>query len=93
MQWPHWCQPSSCRRSSSSGRRELDSREGDIASWEDGLAAFERALGRLHIERNTKCVQAEAAHQDFLSQKCTSSSRYKQLIDLNQTLEECHILL
>jgi hypothetical protein len=25
--------------------RELDSREGTIAAWEDGLAAFENALG------------------------------------------------
>jgi hypothetical protein len=28
--------------------RELDSREGTIAAWEDGLAAFERALGGAH---------------------------------------------
>jgi hypothetical protein len=40
--------------------RELESREGAISTWEDGLAAFECALGRAHIERDASRVQAEA---------------------------------
>jgi hypothetical protein len=41
--------------------RELESREGAIATWEDGLVAFKRALGRVHSERDASRVQAEAA--------------------------------
>jgi hypothetical protein len=32
--------------------RELDSWEGSIAAWEDGLVAFERAHGKVHTERD-----------------------------------------
>jgi hypothetical protein len=31
---------------------ELNSREGVITTWEDGLVAFERTLGRACMERN-----------------------------------------
>jgi hypothetical protein len=41
--------------------RELESREGSIATWEDGLVAFEHALGRVHSEHDANHVQAEAA--------------------------------
>jgi hypothetical protein len=41
--------------------RQLDSREGTIITWEDGLAAFECILGRVHIERDATRVQDEAA--------------------------------
>jgi xanthosine utilization system XapX-like protein len=40
--------------------RELDSREGVIATWEDGLATSEHALGRACMERDAKHIQAEA---------------------------------
>jgi hypothetical protein len=40
--------------------RELDSREGIIAVWEDGLAASEHALGRACVERDAECAQAQA---------------------------------
>jgi hypothetical protein len=36
--------------------RELDSREGTIAVWEDGLVAFERALGKVDMERGTSRI-------------------------------------
>jgi hypothetical protein len=36
--------------------RELASREGIIISWEDGLAAFEHALGRACMECDTECA-------------------------------------
>jgi hypothetical protein len=38
------------------GRGELDSREGAIAVWEDGLAALELALGKVHVEHDSSCV-------------------------------------
>jgi hypothetical protein len=41
---------------------ELKSREGAITAWEDGLGAFERALGRVCSKRDTSCIQAKAAH-------------------------------
>jgi hypothetical protein len=41
--------------------RELESREGSIATWEDGLVAFEHALGRVRSEHDVNHVQAEAA--------------------------------
>jgi hypothetical protein len=40
--------------------RELDSREGAIVRWEDGLAAFEHALGMACMERDAECAQVEA---------------------------------
>jgi hypothetical protein len=40
--------------------RELDSREDAIATWDDGLAAFERALGKVCTERDASRVRAEA---------------------------------
>jgi hypothetical protein len=43
------------------GERELESREGAIAAWEDGLAVFEHTLGRVCTEHNASHVQAEAA--------------------------------
>jgi hypothetical protein len=47
--------------------RELDSKEGTIVMWEDGLAAFERALGRACMERNTGCAETEVVQQDYLA--------------------------
>jgi hypothetical protein len=55
--------------------RELDSREGAIATWEDGLVAFECTLGKVHMERDASCVPADAVQQDFFTQACVSSSR------------------
>jgi hypothetical protein len=40
--------------------RELDSREGGIAMWEDGLAALECTLGKVCMEHDTNHVRAEA---------------------------------
>jgi hypothetical protein len=40
--------------------RELDSREGAIIAWEDGLVASECALERVCMERNTERARAEA---------------------------------
>jgi hypothetical protein len=40
--------------------RELDSREGAIAAWEDVLVAFACALGEARMKCDTKRAQAEA---------------------------------
>jgi hypothetical protein len=73
--------------------RELDSRECDIAAWDDVLVAFERALGKVLRECDIGRVWAEAVQQDFFAQACVSGSRSKQLTYLNWTLKECQILL
>jgi hypothetical protein len=73
--------------------RELDSRECDIATWDDVLVAFERALGKVLRECDIGRVWAEAVQQDFFAQACVSGSRSKQLTYLNWTLKECQILL
>jgi hypothetical protein len=39
--------------------RKLDSREGTIVAWEDGLAASKCALGRACMERDTVRTQTE----------------------------------
>jgi hypothetical protein len=57
--------------------RELDSREGVITAWEDGLAAFERALGEVMKECCTGHIRAEAVQQDFFAQAHVSYSRSK----------------
>jgi hypothetical protein len=36
--------------------RELNSKEGDIAVWEDGLAAFKRALGKVCMKHYSSHV-------------------------------------
>jgi hypothetical protein len=36
--------------------RELDSREGAIVMWEDGLAAFEHALEKVGTERDASHI-------------------------------------
>jgi hypothetical protein len=47
--------------------RELESKEGAIAAWEDGLVAFEHAIGRMCSERDDSHVWAEAAYLDYLA--------------------------
>jgi hypothetical protein len=39
---------------------ELNNREEAIIAWEDGLAAFERALRRACMERDAECTKTEA---------------------------------
>jgi hypothetical protein len=57
------------------------------------LAVFECALGRVHTERDTHHVQAEAAQQYYFARTHAFTSRSKQLISLSQTMEEREILL
>jgi hypothetical protein len=37
-------------------QEELDSREGAITAWEDGLVASKHALGRACLEHDAECV-------------------------------------
>jgi hypothetical protein len=55
--------------------------------------AFERALEKVRSKHDTSHVQAEVVQQHFSAQSHTSSSRSKWTTNLNQTLEECQILL
>jgi hypothetical protein len=61
--------------------------------WEDGLAAFARALAEACVECDVKHIQAMAVQQDFLAQTRASSSWSKQLHHLSQMSEERQILL
>jgi hypothetical protein len=73
--------------------RELDSREGAIVMWEQGLAAFARVLGLVHAERDASHARADATQREIFTQARASSSRSEQLTDLGRTLEERQILL
>jgi hypothetical protein len=68
--------------------RELDSREGIVAMWEDALAGSERTLGRVCVERDAECIHAEATQQDYNAKTRASSSMSKHSINLNRMLEE-----
>jgi hypothetical protein len=58
--------------------RELDSREGTLTTWEDGLVDFEHTLERVCTECVARHVQDEAAQQDYLFRTCAFSSRSKR---------------
>jgi hypothetical protein len=58
----------------------LNSREGAIVAWEDGLVASKRA-------------QTEAIRQDYLTSPRALTSSTKHSINFNRMLEECHVLL
>jgi hypothetical protein len=73
--------------------RELDSREGVVVMWEEGLAAFAHVLGEVRVERDASRACADAFQRDFFAQVRASSSRSKQLTDLGRTLEDHQILL
>jgi hypothetical protein len=73
--------------------RELDSREGALTMWEDGLVDFERALGKLCTERKANHAQTVAIQHDFSARTRASRSRLKQLISFNWMLKECQIHL
>jgi hypothetical protein len=46
-------------------KRELDSREGAIVAWEEGLVAFPRTLREVHAKRDTSRARADAVQWDF----------------------------
>jgi hypothetical protein len=73
--------------------KELDSRKGAIAAWEDGLTAFVHALVGVCTKYDDRCVQAEVVQQDFLAQRTASSSWFKQLHHLSWMSGERQIFL
>jgi hypothetical protein len=60
---------------------------------EEGLAAFARTLGEVHVEHDACHVHANAIRWDFFVQVCVSSSRSKQHTNHGRTLEEHQILV
>jgi hypothetical protein len=65
--------------------RELDSREGAIITWEEGLVAFARTLGEVRTERDASRACADAVQWDFFTQACASCSQS----DSSLTLARC----
>jgi hypothetical protein len=47
--------------------RELDSREGAVVTWEEGLAAFVHTCGEVHVEHDASDAHADAVQQDFFT--------------------------
>jgi hypothetical protein len=50
-----------------SQKRELDSREGAIATWDEGLVAFARVLGKARTKCDTSHVHADTVQWDFFA--------------------------
>jgi hypothetical protein len=73
--------------------RELDSREGAIVVWEQGLAAFAHVLGLVRAECDASRARADAIQREFFTQARASNSWSEQLTDLGRALEERQILL
>jgi hypothetical protein len=54
--------------------RELDSEEGAIVEWEEGLVAFARALEEVCMEHDASHTRVDAIQWDFFTQPCASNS-------------------
>jgi hypothetical protein len=65
--------------------RELDSREGDIDAWEEGLAAFAHMLGEVHVERDASHASVDVVQQVFFTQAHASVPD----LDSSPTLAGC----
>jgi hypothetical protein len=72
--------------------RELDSREGAIIMWEEGLVAFACTLEEVCMESDASRAHADVVQQDFFFHAHASSFWSKWLPTLGN-LEECQILL
>jgi hypothetical protein len=46
---------------------ELDSREGAIITWEEGLAAFAHVLEEVHAEHDASHACADSVQREFFS--------------------------
>jgi hypothetical protein len=73
--------------------RGLDSREGAIVVWENGLAASECALGRAGVECDAKCDQAKAIRQDYRARIHAFMAGCWCSFNFDWILEEHRILL
>jgi hypothetical protein len=54
--------------------RELDSRDGTIIAWEEGLMAYAHALGDVSTGCDADRAGLETTQWDFFAYVCTSSS-------------------
>jgi hypothetical protein len=72
---------------------KLDNREGAIVACEGGLAAFECALGRAHVECDAECDQAEAVPQDYWARIHAFLASCRRSFNFDWNLEERRILL
>jgi hypothetical protein len=66
----------------------LDTREGAVVTWEEGLAAFACTLGEVRVERDAYRVRTSVVQRDFFPEVRASSSRSKHLTNLGWMLEE-----
>jgi hypothetical protein len=57
--------------------RELESREGAIVMWEEGLVAFTRALREVRTKCDASHAHVNAFQRDFFSQAHASGSQSK----------------
>jgi hypothetical protein len=57
--------------------RDLDSREGAIIAWEEGLVAFACVLKEVRVKLDASHTCADAVQRDFFSQARASSSQSK----------------
>jgi hypothetical protein len=69
--------------------RELDSREGAIIMWKEGLASSVHAYGEVHVECDASHAHVDAVQRDFFTQARTSISRSEKITDIGRMLEEC----
>jgi hypothetical protein len=58
-------------------KRELDSRDGTIIVWEEGLAAFVRTHREVCTKQDASRARVDAIQWDFFTQARASSSRSK----------------
>jgi hypothetical protein len=64
----------------------MDNKEGTIIAWENGLVAFEHALGRACMECDAERAQVKAVRQDYLARTHAFMSVPKLSINFNRTL-------
>jgi hypothetical protein len=57
--------------------RDLDSREGAIIAWEEGLVTFACVLMEVRVKLDASHTCADAVQRDFFSQARASSSQSK----------------
>jgi hypothetical protein len=75
MRWPSTCESSS-----------LPVRAA-LTTWGEGLAAFARALGEVHMECDDSHARADVVQRDFFPQARASNFWSKQLTDPGRALE------
>jgi hypothetical protein len=73
--------------------RELDSREGALLEQEDGMLAFECALGRVRMEYNVECNWVEVVRRDYRARIHTFMTGCRHSFNFDRVLEGRRFLL